>query len=127
MKIKALVLFTTMALSLAAPVRAQQTQAGQAYNLSAADQKQFNALSEKQRDELLQQTYKKWQGMGGTEKKNMEEQARSDFYALPAVEQQKMKMNALEQWQGMSPEQQDELRSTFPDMLKGNLELDPGS
>ena len=100
---------------------------GQAYNLNAADQKQFNALSEDQRRELLMQSDKKWQSMSAEEKKSMEEQARSDFSNLTAEQQQKMKSSALKQWQNMSPEEQQEMRSTFPDLLKGNLELDPGS
>jgi len=123
----AVFVFITIAVAWPLSVFAQESQPGQAYNLSTADQKQFSALSQSQRDDLVQQSYNKWQGMGTAEKKGMEEQATSDFSSLPTAEQQKMKADALRQWQGMSREQQDELRSTFPDMLKGNLELDPGS
>ena len=106
---------------------AENPQAGQAYHLSKADQDKYNALTPAQRSALLKQANKELQDMQAAEKKALVEQAMTSFQAMSPEEQKNMEINALKQWQSMTPAEQQDLRNNFPDLLKGDLKLDPGS
>lgn len=109
------------------PAAADPAKTGAVYNLGKEEQKQYQALTPQERAQVNKEAAQKWESMGIEEKKATEAKARKDFEALSTVEQQKMKQEALQFWQDLTPEEQQELRRQFPDLLKGELVLDPGS
>ncbi|MDE1153865.1 MAG: DUF3106 domain-containing protein [Micavibrio sp.] len=86
-------------------------------------QKQVNAMTPAQRQELVRQAYKNWNTMSTADKTKLHDMAVSGFQKLPAEEQHQQEMQALAKWRSMSPQEQQELKDAFPDLLQGDLVL----
>lgn len=84
-------------------------------------QKQTNAMTPAQRQEMVRQAYKNWKTMSTADKTKLRSLATAQFEQLPAADQQALERQALDTWRGMSAEEQQDLKDSFG--LEGDLDL----
>ena len=92
-----------------------------AYRLPEQYQKQVNAMTPAQRQDIVNQSYKSWKTMSIADKAKLHNIAAAEFEQLPADDQRELERQALDTWRSMSAEEQQDLKDTFG--LQGDLDL----